>query len=117
MALRQFDPKHAFKSKLRKGDTVIVLSGKSKGETATIDRLDKKHGYVYLAGKNLGKKHRKADPNSGDGGIVDIPMPIHISNVAVVDPKGGKGTRIGYRVEAGRKVRVAKKSGSTLAGK
>jgi large subunit ribosomal protein L24 len=112
---RQFDPKHTFKSKLRKGDEVIVLSGKSKGQTATIERLDKKHGYVYLAGKHLGKKHQKPDLQNSEGGIVEIPMPLHISSVAFAD--GKKASRLGFKVDGKKKVRVARKSGSEVAAK
>lgn len=115
MSLKQFDPKHhAFKSKLKKGDEVVVLTGKSRGETAKIDSIDKKRNMVYLEGANLGKRHTKPDLNNQEGGIVDIPMPLHISNVALKDPKGGKATRLGYKVDGDRKTRVAKKSGSSL---
>jgi large subunit ribosomal protein L24 len=103
-----------FKSKLREGDEVIVLTGKSKGETAKIESIDKKHHRVFLAGKNLGKKHQKADMSNQEGGIIDIPLPLHISNVALVDPKGKKATRLGYKVEGDKKSRFTKKSGSLL---
>ncbi len=115
MKLVQHDPKHEFVSKLRKGDEVIVLAGKSKGEVAKIESIDKKTGKVYLEGKHLGKRHRRADVNDTEGGIVDIPMPLHISNVALVDPKTKKATRLGYRVEGGKKTRFAKKSSLSLS--
>jgi large subunit ribosomal protein L24 len=112
--IKQVSPRHTFKSKLRKGDEVVVLTGKSKGEVAKIDSLDKKTGRVYLAGKNLAKKHQKPDLSNQEGGIVDVPAPLHISNVALVDGKGKKASRIGYKVEGGKKVRFAKKSGTQL---
>ncbi len=112
--LKQFDPKHAFKSKLRKGDEVVILAGKSRGEKAKIESIDKKADRVYLAGKNLNKKHQKADLQNQDGGIIEVPLPLHVSKVAVVDPKSGKATRVGYKVEGGKKVRVAKGSGQLL---
>ncbi len=112
--LKQFDPKHAFKSKLRKGDEVVILAGKSRGEKAKIDSIDKKADRVYLAGKNLNKKHQKPDLNDQAGGIVDIPLPLHVSKVALVDPKSGKATRVGYKTEGGKKVRFAKASGQLL---
>lgn len=112
--MKQFDPKHAFKSKLRKGDEVIVLTGKSKGETAKIESLDKKTGRIILAGKNLAKRHQKPDLNNTEGGIVDIPMPIHVSNVALVDPKSKKPTRVSYKTVGDKKVRIAVKSKATL---
>ena len=113
--MKQFDPKHEFKSKLRKGDDVIVLAGKSKGETAKIDSIDKKTGRLFLAGKHFSKRHQKPDLNNTEGGIVDIPMSIHASKVALVDPKTKKATRIGFKVEGGKKVRVAKKSGTVIS--
>lgn len=112
--MKQFDPKHEFKSKLRKGDEVIVLTGKSKGETAKIESIDKKTGRVILAGKNLGKRHQKPDLNNTEGGIIDVPMPLHISNVALFDAKAKKGTRVGYKTTGDKKTRIAKKSGQTV---
>ena len=111
---KQHDPKSEFKSKLRKGDEVVVLAGKSKGETAKIETLDKKRNRVFLAGKNTNKKHQKPDVNNQDGGIVDVPMGIHISKVALLDSKTKKPTRLGYKVEGGRKVRFAKSSGAIV---
>jgi large subunit ribosomal protein L24 len=113
--LKQFDPKHhSFKSKLKKGDEVVVLTGKSRGETAKIDSIDKKRNMVYLEGANLGKRHQKPDLNNHEGGIVDIPMPLHISNVALADPKGGKATRLGYKIAGDSKTRITRKSGATV---
>lgn len=114
MALKQNNPRYTFKSKLRKGDEVIVLAGKSKGETAKIESIDKKTGYVFLSGKHTAKRHQKPDLQNQDGGIVDMPAPLHISNVAIVDSKSKKGTRIGYKVEGDKKTRVTKKSKVTL---
>lgn len=101
--------------KLKKGDEVIVLSGRSRGEIGKIEEIDKKTGRVYLAGKNLGKRHQKPDLRNHEGGIVDVPMPIHLSNVALLDPKEKKPTRVGYRVENGKKVRIARRSGTILS--
>ena len=102
------------KLKLRKGDEVIVLTGRSRGETGKIEEIDKKTGRVYLAGKNLIKRHTKPDLNNHEGGIIDVPAPLHISNVALVDPKTKKATRVGFKVEGGKKVRIAKASGSVI---
>lgn len=112
--LKQHDPKQEFKSKLRKGDEVIVLTGRSRGEVAKIDSIDKKTNRVYLEGKNFGKRHQKPDLNNTEGGIVDVAMPLHISNVALVDPSTKKATRIGYKLEGDKKSRVAKKSGAVI---
>ena len=114
--------RHTFKSKLRKGDEVVIIAGRSKGERGPIDQIDKKRNRVYVAGKNLGKRHQKADVNNHEGGIIEAPMPVHISNVALVDPKSDKATRIGFKVETGssqnggrsKKVRFAKSSGQEL---
>lgn len=111
----QYNPKTDFKSKLRHGDEVVVLTGKSRGEVAKVESIDKKRQRVFLAGKNLNKKHQKPDPNNQDGGIIEVPMGLHISNVALVDASSKKATRIGYKVEGERKSRVAKKSGTVLS--
>lgn len=112
--LKQENPRHAFKSKLRKGDEVVILAGKSRGETGTIESIDKKTSRVYIAGKNLNKKHQKPDLQNHEGGIVDVAMGVHISKVALADGKSKKPTRVGYKVEGGKKVRIAKKSKSLV---
>jgi large subunit ribosomal protein L24 len=103
-----------FRSKLRKGDEVIVIAGGSKGHTGKIDRFDREKNRVYVAGVNVRKKHQRATGEGSEGGIVDKIMPIHISNLALVDPKEKKATRIGFQVLDGKKVRVAKRSASVL---
>ena len=107
--------KYEVKCKLKKGDEVIVLKGRSKGVVGKIDAVIRKDLTVLLAGVNVSKKHVKPDMKNPDGGIVDKAMPIAISNVALVDPKTRKPTRVGYKIEAGQKVRFAKKSGVVLA--
>lgn len=100
--------------KLKKGDKVIVIAGKHKGETSSIVRIISKKNMVLLDGVNLVKKHRKAG-QPGKGQIVDKPMPIHVSNVQFADPKDGKPTRIKLtRSKDGERERVAVKSGQTL---
>lgn len=101
------------KWKLRKGDQVIVVTGKSKGATGKIDSIDRKRSGVTIAGVNMVRKHTKPTQNS-PGGIIDKPMPLHVSNVAMLDPRQGGPTRVGFRIEEGRKVRYAKKSGAIL---
>ncbi len=108
--LKQHSPRHAFKSKLRKGDEVVILAGKSRGETGTIESIDKKTDRIFIAGKNLNKKHQKPDLQNHEGGIVDVPMGVHVSKVALADGKTKKPTRIGYKIEGDKKVRIAKKS-------
>lgn len=106
--------KYSVKCKLHKGDEVIVLTGRSRGEVAKIDEVDRKNNRVYLAGKNLGKRHSKPNMNNQEGGIIDVAMPLHISNVALVDPKTKKPTRVGYKIDGGKKVRYAKGSGTII---
>ena len=101
------------KSKLRKGDRVIVVAGKAKNATGKIDEVSLKDASVILAGINTAKKHTKPSQKEA-GGITDKPMPIHISNVRLLDPQKGVATRVGYRIEDGRKIRYAKKSGVIL---
>ena len=100
--------------KLKKGDKVVVTTGKDKGKTGEITTVLPKENKVIVAGINVAKRHTKPTQESA-GGIVSKEMPIHVSNVAYIDPKDGKATRIGYKVEkGGRKVRVAKRSGEVV---
>jgi len=102
------------KLKLKKGDKVIVTTGKDKGKTGEITTVFPKENKVIVGGVNMVKRHTKPSQESA-GGIISKEMPIHVSNVALVDPKTGKATRIGYKVEKdGHKVRVAKKSGEVV---
>ena len=101
------------KSRIRKGDKVVVVAGSCKGESGVVDRVDLEKARVYVGGVNVKKRHQK--PTGGDtGGIVDKVMPLHISNVAFVDPKTSKPTRLGFKIEGDKKVRIAKKSGQTV---
>lgn len=101
--------------KLKKGDKVIVIAGKSKGETGTISRVFPKDDLVLIDGVNLVKRHRRRTQQARKGQIVDKPMPLHASNVMLADPKGGKPTRIKItRDKDGNRQRVAVKSGETL---
>lgn len=101
--------------KLKKGDKVVVIAGKSKGLSAAIVRVLPKENMVVLDGLNLVKRHRKPSKQSRKGQIVDKTMPIHASNVMLVDPKSGKPTRIRIVRDAeGNRERVAVKSGDQL---
>ncbi len=100
--------------KLKKGDNVIVIAGKSKGAKGAIARAFPARNMVLIDGVNISKRHKKPTAQNRKGQIVDIPMPIHVSNVMIVDPKGGKPTRIKIeRSKDGKRSRVAK-SGETL---
>ncbi len=93
-------------NKIRKGDEVIVRTGKDKGRRGTVLEVFA-DDRVLIEGVNLAKKHVKPNPNAGEaGGILDTAMPMDISNVLVFNPKTKKGERVGFRVEDGKKVRV-----------
>lgn len=104
--------------KIRKGDEVIVLTGRDKNRRGTVvQRVDADH--VVVEGINIVKKHTRPNPMQGTtGGIVEKSMPIHISNVAIFNPATGKGDRIGIKLQDdGRKVRVFRSSGEPVAAK
>jgi large subunit ribosomal protein L24 len=102
------------KLKIKKGDNVVVISGRDKGRTGEVLRVIPTERRVVVQGVNLAKRHTK--PRMGDpGGIVEKELALHISNVAHLDPSSGKPTRIGYKVLGdGRKVRVARRSGEVI---
>ena len=101
--------------KIKKGDRVRVLSGKDRGKEGTVLVALPKAGKVIVDGINVAKKHQKPTRMAQSGGIVDKNMPIDVSNVAIVDPKDGKPTRVGYRIDDnGQKVRIARRSGKDL---
>jgi large subunit ribosomal protein L24 len=106
--------KYKVKFKVKKGDEVLVITGKNKGESGKIESVDRKRSRVYVTGVNIAKRHTKPNMSNQEGGIVDKVMSIHISNVMLLDPSENKPTRIGYKIEDGKKVRVAKLSGSAL---
>ena len=101
--------------KLRKGDKVVVIAGKNRGETGVISRVMPKDDLVLLDGLNLVKRHRRPTRAGGKGQIVDKPSSMHASNVMMVDPKTGKPTRIKItRNKDGARQRVAVKSGQEI---
>ena len=103
--------------KLRTDDTVVVISGKDKGKTGRILRVDRKKDKVFVEGLNIVKRHQRAQPGRPNApvGVVEKEGPIHVSNVALADPKDDKPTRIGVkRTEQGTRVRFAKRSGTEL---
>lgn len=100
--------------KLRKNDEVIVIAGKDKGATGSIDQV--LGGRVIIEGVNVAKKHIKANPNAGvAGGIIDKNMPIDISNVAILNPQTNKADRVGFRFnDENKKERFYKSNGKTI---
>ena len=102
-------------AKIRKGDQVVVLSGKDKGRTGTVVRVLPKDGKVVVEGINVAARHRKPSQANPQGGIDRSPAPMAISKVAVAG-KDGKPTRVRFEEKDGRKVRVAVKTGETIDG-
>lgn len=106
----------AQKMKIKKGDEVVVITGRDKGKKGSILKVLPQENRVIVQGVNVAKHHRRASATDA-GGIVAKEASIHASNVALVDAKSGKPTRAGYKILAdGRKVRVAKRSGETIDG-
>ena len=104
----------AKKSRLKKGDDVVIISGRDKGKTGSILRVLSSKDRVIVDGINMVKRHTRPS-QAQPGGIVDKEAPIHISDVAIADPKDGSATRIGYKfLEDGRKVRFSKRSGEVI---
>ncbi len=102
-------------AKIRKGDRVVVLAGKDKGREGEVIRSMPKDGKVIVSGINMIARHVKPTQADPDGGIKRREAPIHVSNVAIRDPRTGKPVRVGFEVRDGRKVRVCKGSGEVLA--
>jgi large subunit ribosomal protein L24 len=102
------------KLKIKKGDQVIVTTGKSSGSTGEVIAVYPKENKALVSGVNLVKKHQKPTKES-EGGIISKEAPIHISNIAILDPKTQKATKVGFKIlEDGKKVRFAKSSGEIL---
>ena len=100
--------------KIRKGDEVIVISGRDRGKKGSVLRVIPAEDRVVVQGVNMVKRHTRQSMKQ-QGGIVEQEKPIHISNISLVDPKSGKATRVGYKfLDDGRKVRFAKASGEVM---
>ena len=102
-------------AKIIKGDRVVVLSGKDKGREGTVVEVHPKTGRAIVEGINVARKSQRPVDEINQGGIIDINMPIGLSKLAVVSPKDGKATRVGFKVEAdGTKVRICKRTGAEI---
>jgi large subunit ribosomal protein L24 len=103
-------------ARIRRDDEVVVISGKDKGKTGTVLRVDPANERVYVEGLNIVKRHQRPTPGRPDsvGGVIEREGPIHISNVALIDPKTRKPTRVGIEVHEGRRFRVARPSGTRI---
>jgi len=102
---------------IRKGDTVLVLAGKDRGKRGTVERIEatKRGPGVVVPGINMVKKHQRPRTRTQTAGILDIPMPLHVSNVQVVCPRCDRPTRVAQaQLESGRRVRVCKKCGEQI---
>lgn len=99
---------------IKKGDKVIVITGKEKGKEAQVLRALPKKGLVLLEGLNMKKKTQRSKRKGGKGQIVSKPHPLQSSNVMLIDPKTKKRTRTGVELKDGKKIRIAKKSGATI---
>ena len=103
-------------AKIKKGDKVVVLAGRDKGRKGEVTVVMPKEGKAVVSGVNLVKRHQKQSQTQ-QGGIVSKEAAIQLSNIAIVDPKDGKATRVGFKIlDDGRKVRVAKRSGELIDG-
>ena len=101
--------------KIRKGDKVVVLAGKDKGRTGTVDKVMPKDNRVVVGGINMVQRHTKPSQGDPQGGIKNKEASLHISNVAIVDASG-KPTRVGFRMDGDKKVRFAKTTGDVING-
>ena len=103
-------------AKIKKGDKVVVLSGKDKGKTGEVVRSMPKEQKVVVSGVNVAVRHKKASQAAPQGGLERKEAPLHVSKVAIADPKTGKATRVRFEERDGKKVRVAAKSGELING-
>ena len=102
-------------AKIKKGDRVVVLSGKDKGKTGEVTKAMPKDGKVVVSGVNIATRHRKANQANPQGGLEKVEAPMHVSKVAIATADG-KPTRVRFEVQDGKKVRVAVKTGETISG-
>ncbi|MBF0715417.1 50S ribosomal protein L24 [Gemelliphila palaticanis] len=99
---------------IKKGDKVVVITGKDKGKVGIVKEALPKKDRVVVEGVNIVKKHTKSSQDAPQGGRVEFEAPIHVSNVMLQDPETGKPTRVGFEVRDGKKVRISKKSGKEI---
>jgi large subunit ribosomal protein L24 len=105
----------ASRLKIRRDDTVLVISGKDRGKTGRVLEVDPKAERVFVEGLNIVKRHQRPRPGSTDpGGVIEKPGPIHISNVMLIDPSDSKPTKVGIVREDGKRFRVGKRTGNRL---
>jgi len=103
-------------AKIKKGDTVVIRSGKDKGRTGTVLQVLPKAEKVLVSGINVAVRHRKPSQANPQGGVDRREAPLHVSKVGIADPKSGKATRVRFETKGDKKIRVAVKSGETIDG-
>ncbi len=103
-------------AKIKKGDTVVIRSGKDKGRTGTVTKVLPQDGKVVVQGVNVAARHRKPSQTNPQGGIDRFEAPLAVSKVSLADPKSGQATRVRFEMRDGKKVRVAVKSGEVIDG-
>jgi large subunit ribosomal protein L24 len=103
-------------AKIKKGDKVVVLSGKDKGKQGEVTKSIPRDGKVIVSGVNIITRHKKPTQANPQGGLEKAEAPLHISKVALQDPKTGKPTRVRFEVQGDKKVRIAVRSGETING-
>ena len=102
-------------AKIRKGDKVIVLAGRDKGRTGEVIEVRPDENRALVRGVNMVKRHQRQTAQQ-EGGIISKELPVHLSNIAIADPKDGKPTRVGFKIEGDKKIRIAKRSGAEIDG-
>ena len=103
-------------SKIKKGDRVVILSGKDKGKHGEVTKSMRKDGKVIVSGVNVITRHRKPTQTNPQGGLERTEAPLHVSKVALEDPKTGRPTRVRFEIRGDKKVRVAARSGELING-
>jgi large subunit ribosomal protein L24 len=103
-------------ARIRRDDEVIVISGKDRGKSGRVLRVDPAKQKVFVEGLNIVKRHQRPTPGRPDAiaGVIEREGPIHLSNVMLLDPKDGKPTRVGIEVREGRRFRIARRSGTSI---
>ena len=102
-------------AKIRKGDKVVVITGRDKGRTGEVIEVRPSEGRALVRGVHMVKRHQRQTPQQ-EGGIISKEGSVHLSNLALADPKDGKPTRVGFKIDGDKKVRVAKRSGVVIDG-
>ncbi|HYW60876.1 MAG TPA: 50S ribosomal protein L24 [Xanthobacteraceae bacterium] len=103
-------------AKIRKGDKVVVLSGRDRGRSGEVIEVRPDENRALVRGINMVKRHQRQTAQQ-EGGIISKELPVHLSNIALADPKDGKPTRVGFKIQAdGKKIRIAKRSGAEIDG-